>query len=88
MYDGRGMIIPGGAMANKDFQMERHYELWKDLNKQMSRWVFVVLLVAILIPWKVLIPYLESSAQLVQERENLEKANSKLSGIKRNEDYV
>ena len=88
MYDERGMITPGGAMANKDFQMERHYELWKDLNRQMSRWVFVVLLVAILIPWKVLIPYLESSAQLVQERENLEKANSKLSGIKRNEDLV
>ena len=75
-------------MANKDFQMERHYELWKDHNKQMSRWVFAVLLVAILIPWKVLIPYLDSSTQLVQEREGLEKANDKLSGIKRNEDLV
>ena len=75
-------------MADKDFQMERHYELWKDHNKQMSRWVFAVLLVAILIPWKVLIPYLESSTQLAQEREGLEKANSKLSGIKSNEDLV
>lgn len=75
-------------MADKDFQMERHYELWKDHNKQMSRWVFAVLLIAILIPWKVLIPYLESSAQLVQEKEGLEKANSKLSGIKSNESLV
>ncbi len=88
MYDGRSVIIPGCAMANKDFQMERHYELWKDLNKEISRWVFAVLLVAILIPWKVLIPYLESSAQLVQERENLEKANTRLSGIKSNEDVI
>ena len=88
MYDGRSVIIPGCAMANKDFQMERHYELWKDLNKEMSRWVFAVLLVAILIPWKVLIPYLESSTQLVQERENLEKANTRLSGIKSNEDLI
>ena len=81
MYDGRSVTIPGCAMANKDFQMERHYELWKDLNKEMSRWVFAVLLVAILIPWKVLIPYLESSAQLVQERENLEKANKPHNSI-------
>ena len=88
MYDGRSVIIPGCAMANKDFQMERHYELWKDLNKEISRWVFAVLLVAILIPWKVLIPYLESSSQLVQERENLEKANTRLSGIKSNEDLT
>ena len=88
MYDGRGVIIPGSVMANKDFQIERHYELWKDLNRQMSRWVFVVLLFAILIPWKVLVPYLESSSQLVQEKKNLEKASIQLSGIKRNEDLA
>ena len=80
--------FPGATMANKDFQMERHYELWKDLNREMSRWVFAVLLIAILIPWKVLVPYLESSTQLVQEKENLEKASIQLSGIKRNEDLA
>jgi len=47
-------------MAEKDYQIERHFELWKDHNKQMGRWIFIVLLVAILIPWIVLHPYLMS----------------------------
>lgn len=72
-------------MPNKDFQMERHYELWKDHNKQMSRWVFAVILVAVLIPWKVLIPYLESSTNLVIQKASLVSANTQLGEIKNNE---
>ena len=27
-------------MAERDFRFERHYELWKEQNKQVARWAF------------------------------------------------
>lgn len=75
-------------MAEKDYQIERHFELWKDHNKQMGRWIFIVLLVAILIPWKVLHPYLMSSIQLTAQVEGLDTAKRNLSGIQNDESLV
>lgn len=75
-------------MADKDFQMERHYELWKEHNKQMGRWVFVILFLAIYIPLKGLSPYLKSADDLVFIKEQLEGAEESLSKVSTGEKFL
>ena len=36
----------GKPMPNGNFRFDRHYELWKEHNKQVSRWVFWTAVIA------------------------------------------
>jgi len=68
-------------MAERDFRLERHYEQWKDQNRQMSRWAFGTLIFATVILLKVLTPYTGFSDRVATQEAELRKVNADLKVI-------
>jgi len=68
-------------MADRDFRFERHYELWKEQNKQMSRWAFGAVIFATLLLLKILAPYTNLSGRVAAQEAELRKVNADLKAI-------
>ncbi len=68
-------------MADRDFRIERHYEHWKEQNRQMSRWVFGTLIFATILLLKVLGPYTGLSGRVATQEAELRKVTADLKVI-------
>jgi hypothetical protein len=71
----------GRTMADRDFRFERHYELWKEYNTQVSRWAFGTALFAIFLLWKILTPYADLSNQAATQQAALTNLQGELVTI-------
>lgn len=68
-------------MTGRDFRFERHYELWKEQNKQISRWAYGTVIFATLLLLKVLAPYTNLSGRVAAQETELRKVNADLKAI-------
>lgn len=63
-------------MADRDFRFERHYELWKEQNRQLVRWAFGTVVFAVLVLLRVLTPYTQLSDRVAD-------GQTQLAGVER-----
>ncbi len=68
-------------MAERDFRFERHYELWKEQNKQVARWAFGTAIFAAILLLRVLAPYTDFSRQIATARTEQGKVEAELASI-------
>ncbi len=68
-------------MADRDFRFERHYELWKEQNRQVARWAFGTAIFATILLLKVLAPYTDFSGQVATLHAELAKVKDDLATI-------
>lgn len=60
-------------MAGKDFQLQRHLKLWEEQNKSVKRIIIAALLFTILLPIKVLDPFVYISQDLAPVENKINK---------------
>ncbi len=68
-------------MTAQEFRMDRHNELWKEKNKQLTRWTLWTAIFASVVLLKVLVPYTEFSQEIAaleadQQRISEDMANT------------
>jgi hypothetical protein len=68
-------------MAAEDFRFQRHYALWTEQNRQVSRWAFGTVLFAAVVLWKVLLPYVDFSEQATARQGELASLRVELAAI-------
>lgn len=68
-------------MADRDFRFERHYELWKEQNKQVARWAIGTAIFAGILVLKVLTPYVDFSGQVGKLQAELAQVRGELVTI-------
>ena len=68
-------------MAERDFRFDRHYELWKEQNKQISRWAYGTAIFATILLVKVLGPYTNLAGRVATQETELKKVNADLAAI-------
>jgi hypothetical protein len=68
-------------MAERDFRFDRHYELWKEQNKQITRWVYGTAIFATIVLLRVLVPYTDSSHKVSAGQAELAGLEAELGAI-------
>jgi gas vesicle protein len=68
-------------MTDREFRLGRHYELWKEQNKQLSRWALGVLIFAAIVLIKVLAPQVDYTEQTIQLQKQRSEVENKLAAI-------
>jgi hypothetical protein len=68
-------------MASENKLLSRHYELWKDRNKQIRNWMGTFLFFAVVVHYRVLIPQVEFSGQEMDLSDKQAKAKEDLAGV-------
>jgi hypothetical protein len=82
LLDFRGTVImEETAMASENKLLDRHYELWKDRNKQIRNWMGSLLFFALVLHYRVLIPQLEFSGREIDLSARQAEAQGELAGV-------
>lgn len=68
-------------MASENKLLSRHYELWKDRNKQIRNWVGTLLFFAVVVHYRVLIPQVDFSGQEVDLATKRARTQKDLAGV-------
>lgn len=76
-------MIKEGAMADRNFRFERHYELWKEQNRQLTRWALATAIFATIVLLRVLVPFTDLSEQFAVRERELTKVSEDLTNAEK-----